>query len=285
VRRLIVILAVLGAALVVSAASAAPQVTSPPVNFTDPTGDSATAPDIAGIAVTNDDKGLYTFTITLGNVYGDTAGLLLFLNTDANTSTGDPKNDGADYVFADDHGSHSFGLVSWVNSTYQDASDTTASVTVSADEKTLTFAINKSDLGNTTSFDFFAVSAASTDPSSDYDIAPDHSPDFQYTSQTVFSLSTASFKDGTAKAGGTWSVAVGVTRSDTNGPLTTGATIACKASEGSKPLAVASSSFVGSQAVCTFRVPKKPKKSGVHATVTVTADGQSVSKSFTAKTG
>jgi hypothetical protein len=79
-------------------------------------------------------------------------------------------------------------------------------------------------------------------------------------------------------------------RSDTNATVGSDGTIACKATEGSKKLAVVSHSFVssggggGSSAVCTFRVPKKPKHAAVHATVTVSDAGQSASKSFTAKT-
>ena len=40
----------------------------------------------------------------------------------------------------------------------------------------------------------------------------------------------------------------------------------------------------GSSAVCTFRVPKTPKHASVHATVTVTAAGQSATASFIAQT-
>jgi hypothetical protein len=77
-------------------------------------------------------------------------------------------------------------------------------------------------------------------------------------------------------------------RSDTNRTVGSEGTIACKATAGSKKLAVVSRSFVssgggsGSTAVCTFRVPKADTHKKLRATVTVSESGESVTKAFAA---
>ena len=285
-RRLMVLaVAVAAACFVVSTAGA---ITAPPTPFSDPSGDAGTAPDITGISVTNDDHGLYSFVVTFATPYTDTAGLALFLNTDQNGATG--NSFGAVYLFADDHGSHSFDLYSWSNSDWNEAAHTTADVSVASDNMSATFSVNKSDIGNVTKFDFFLLSLDQDGSDGHFDDAPSGDGWFTYNYQTVFTLSAGSSHDGAAKAGGTWTVSMNAVRSDTNATVGSEGSIACKATEGSKKLAVVSHAFVssggggGSSAVCTFRVPKSPKHAALHATVTVSDAGQSASKSFTAKT-
>jgi hypothetical protein len=288
VRRLMVLAVALAVACVV--VSTAGAITAPPTNFTDPTGDSGTAPDITNIAVTNDDHGLYTFTIDFATPYVNADDLTIAIDSDNNDNTGDPQALGADYIFADDYASHSFDLAVWQSTDFAEAAHSTANVVVASDNKSVTMTINKSDLGNSTGFDFFIISSDGSFDPGHTDDAPSGAGAFSYSAQTVFTLSAGSFHDGAAKAGGTWTVSMRAVRSDTNATVGSDGTIACKATEGSKKLAVVSHSFVssggggGSSAVCTFRVPKKPKHAAVHATVTVSDAGQSASKSFTAKT-
>jgi len=277
VRKLIVLAVALAATcVVVSAASA---INAPPKSFTDATGDSGTAPDIATIAVTNDDHGRYTFTIGFATPYVNADTLAIAIDSDNNDNTGDPQLLGADYVFVDDFASHSFQVGVWQSNDFAVAADPTADVVVAGDN-------------NSTGFDFFVITSdgsASTDPGHTDD-APSGARTFSYSSQTVFTLAPGTSHDGAAKAGGTWTVSMSAVRSDTKATVGSEGTIACKATEGSKKLAVVSHSFVssggggGSSAVCTFRVPKKPRGAAVHATVKVSDAGQSASKSFTAKT-
>jgi hypothetical protein len=285
-QRLIVLAVALAAACVV--VSTAGAVTAPPTTYSDPGGDAGTAPDITGVSATNDDHGLYTVAVTFATPYAPTASLVIFLDTDQNSDTGNKF--GADYLFADDHGSHSFDLYSWSNANWNEAPHTTADVVIAPDNMSATFTVNKSELGNVAAFDFFALSLDGDGSAGHFDDAPSGSGWFTYDYQTVFTLSAGSAHDGAAKAGGTWTVSMRAVRSDTNATVGSEATIACKATEGSKKLAVVSHAFVsaggggGSTAVCTFRVPKRPKHAAVHATVTVTDAGQSASKAFTAKT-
>ena len=78
-RTLIVLAAV---ALSAVAASSAGAVNAPPVTFTDPAGDSGSAPAV-------------------------------FIDSDKNGATGDRKGLGADYLFVDDFSAHELGLYSW----------------------------------------------------------------------------------------------------------------------------------------------------------------------------
>jgi len=288
VRRLIVLaVAATAAAVVVSGAGA---ISAPPTDFTDPTGDSGSGPDIATVAVTNDDHGLYTFTIGFATPYVNADTLAIAIDSDKNASTGDPQALGTDYVFVDDFASHSFDLASWQSSDFAEASHPTAGVVVSSDGKTVTMSINKSDLGGTSDFNFYLVASDGTFDTGHTDDAPSGGGSFSYSAQTVVVLSVGASHNGAAKAGGTWTVSMSAVRSDTNKTVGPEGTIACKASEGSTKLTVVGHAFVsaggggGSSAVCTFRVPKTPKHGSVHATVTVTAAGQSATASFAAKT-
>ena len=278
-RRLIALVVALVAAC--SLASTAGAVTSPPVTFTDASGDAGTAPDITAVSVTNDDQGVYTFKVTFATPFVYDAWVALFLDTDQNTATGDRF--GADYLFALDNSPHSFNLSTWKGSYWLSLPHTSANVVIAPDKMAATFTVNKADLGNVTKFNFFAQSINGNGAAGHFDLAPD-SGWFTYNSPVVFRLFAAASHEGAARAGGMWKVSMSAVRSDTHATVGSGGSIACKATEGARKLAVVSQAFVGSLAVCTFRVPKTPRHAAVHATVTVSAGGQSASKSFTAKT-
>ena len=266
-------------------AGTAGAVTAPPTTYTDPTGDSGTAADISTLSATNDDHGLYTLTIGFATPYTGTDDIAVFVDSDKNSATGDPTFAGADYLLLDDYGSHTYDLASWQNNDWGEASHPTMGVVVASDNMSVTFTINKSDLGNSTGFNFFVVTTdGQSSDTGHYDDAPSGTGLFAYDLQTVFSLSTGTFRDGPAKAGGTWTVSANAVRSDNGQPVTSGASVVCSAKEGSKKLSLVSSSFGSSGAVCTFRLPKKPKHATVRATVKISDNGQSTTKSFTATT-
>jgi hypothetical protein len=276
----------------VASSAAAPLITAPPANFADPAGDGGTAPDITNIAITNDDHGQYTFTVTLAAPYPNAGVIVLFLDTDKNAGTGDPNLGGPDFVFSDDRSTHTFNVAKWdaTAQDYLDAPFTTASVTVSPDGLTVTFSINKSELGDTTGFNFFGLTFEGDGSDGVNDIV-DFPQLVSYAYQTIFTLSLANGSESAAKVGGTWKVSMSATRSDTNATVGSEATITCVGTAGKKKLAVASKSFVSSgsggstSAVCVFKIPKTlKKKTAIHSTITITDAGQSVSDSFTTKT-
>ena len=278
-RRLIAVAALAGAAVAIPSAGA---ITAPPVSFSDPTGDAGTAPDITAISVTNDDHGQYTITLTFASPYSNTSGAAILFDTDQNGSTGDAF--GAEYLLEDDHASHSFDLSVWQNGAWQTTPETTAGVTIANDNMSITFFVNKSEIGNVTKFNFVALSVEGDGSTGHYDIAPSGSGDFTYNAQTIFTLSLGTTRTGAAKAGGTWTVSMSAIRSDTKAAVGSEASIGCSAKEGSKRLAVVQRIFVGTSAVCTFRVPKTPKHGSLLASVSITDAGQTLTKGFTATT-
>ena len=171
---------------------------------------------------------------------------------------------------------------------WQTAPGSTAGVVVAADGKTVTMTVNKSDLGNVDGFNFAVVSSDGSFDSGHTDSALNGGGAFTYSAQTVFTLVPGVSHNGAATAGGTWTVSMTAVRSDTKATVGGEGTIACSGSEGSKKLAVVLRTFVspggghGASAVCTFRVPKKPRHALLRATVTVSALGRSASTAFTA---
>jgi hypothetical protein len=285
VRTLIVLAAV---ALSAVAASSAGAVNAPPVTFTDPAGDSGSAPDITGVSVTNDDRGLFTFTVTFATPYANSDILAIFVDSDKNAATGNPKELGADYLFYDDFSVHQIQLASWQSDTWQTTTGSTTGVVVAPDGKTVTMTINTSDLGSSAGFNFFVLSSDGTFDLGHTDDAPSGEGTFTYDAQTVFTLVPGASHNGAATAGGTWTVSMTAVRSDTKATVGGEGTITCSGSEGSKKLAVVLRTFVspggghGASAVCTFRVPTKPRHALLRATVTVSALGRSASTAFTA---
>src|SRR5438034_8713648 len=59
-------------------------------SFADVAGDSGTAPDVVGVAISNDDAGVVTIKVTLGNrtIFGAGDGMGLGIDADQNPDTG-----------------------------------------------------------------------------------------------------------------------------------------------------------------------------------------------------
>lgn len=261
---------------------------SQPTSFTDPAGDSGTAADITKVDVLNDDAGQYSFDVTFATAYVDTAHFSIFLDTDQNTATGDPTWDGADYALLDDHGSHSFFLLKWNGTAWDDApTNTTASVSIAADNLSLTASINRSDLGDTAGFNFILLSDEGDGSTGHFDDAPSGAGHFTYTLQPTLSLKLAAAAQTSVRAGHVWTTTVAVLRTDTNQLLGSEGTITCTASSGHTKLKVVLHAFIsaggnkGSAAVCAFSVPRTLKHKKVQATEIVSFEGQKVSHTFT----
>lgn len=284
-RPLVLLVAACVACVLASGAAASSSV---PVHFTDPAGDSGTAADITGIDVSNDDKGQYTFDVTFGTPYGSTHFFELDLDTDLSTSTGDPNSLGADYSVFDDHANHSFDLYKWSGTEWDEApSNTTGSVTIAQDGMGLTVSVNRSEIGDSSAFNFFAYSTEGDGSAGHSDDAPSGSGSFRYDLQPILSLSYAGGRSVAPKAGGLWTVAVAAKRSDTGALVGSEGTVICAASYKGIKLNATTHAFVseggnqGSAAVCQWRVPKKLKHKKLTALVTVSFGGESLKHTFT----
>jgi hypothetical protein len=279
-----VLLAAAGFAFATTASARAAE--SPPKSYSDGAADNGTAPDISTVSVTNSTDGQYTFAVQLNTEYGDNAELYLYLDTDQNTATGDPDNLGADYLFYDDHASHSFSLAEWNGADWEDAPETTASVLVAADRYTVTASVNQSDLGDARTFDFFVVTDNTDGGTDDYDDAPSGSGAWTYALQPALTLA-ATARTVIVRRHHAWGVMMMVTRSDTGKTVSGDGSLLCSATAGGAKLRTADSGFVsaasGGQSIayCQFALPKKHHVK-LQAKITVTVDGASVTKTLNA---
>ncbi len=289
-RRLPLALALAAALLlVVSTSASARPADFQPVTFTDQTGDAGTAPDISTVSVNNDTAGTFTIDVAFATPLTSTSYVDLYLDTDLNGATGDPKSAGAEVVIDDDEGTNTFGLYKWNGTTFAFASSTSVTVRESQDAKTLEFQVGTADLGAITGFNFFVESGDGDGSAGHYDDAPSGTAVWQYMLQKQVTLSLAGAKATAVKAGGTWVLALAALRSDTGKTLGNEGTVTCKATSGTTKLALLTHGFVtvngSSVAACAFKVPKKLKHKLLHGTMTVSYQGQSITHSFTTKAG
>jgi hypothetical protein len=123
--------------------------------FTDPAGDSGTAPDITTVVVDADAAGTIVLAITTANQADLAAdGVLdIVFDADRNGSTGSPS--GGEYrllIFGQDK---TFDFLHWDGTQWADAS--AASLKIVHAPNIFGIVINKSDLGGTGAFDFYVV--------------------------------------------------------------------------------------------------------------------------------
>jgi hypothetical protein len=275
-----------------TASRTARRTVSPPKTFTDETGDSGSASDIQTTAVTNDDAGQYSMDIGFGAQIISNAVIVIFLDTDQNPSTGSANALGADFAIEVDQATTQFFFDKWDGTQFSDApSDTTVSVRLAGQPTGthLVVSFNRSEVGNGNGFNFWLLSTDGSVDTGHFDDAPSGSGTYSYTLQNAapLQLSLLASTQGKAKAGGTWSVLLIAKRSDTGATLGPEGTIACHATGGGKALKVTQKRWVSGSggtvhvAACTFHVGKKLKHKLLHATVTVSYQGLSVTHNYT----
>jgi hypothetical protein len=271
------------------------------VTFTDSTGEDAQGPDITTVVASNDDKGLLTFVINVPNrptLTGDML-FILFVDSDANSATGDPQSLGADYAIELDgplSGSAGVGLFRWNGTDFTAAGVAQTTLVFAYANGAVTIKLNASELGSTRRFGFgvFAVSGITLDPTTGepnfdnirLDLAPDSGHGF-YTYEvkiTPPSLVVKSIgrKPLTPRAGKAFSVFVTFARSDGATP-STAPTATCRATVAGRALRASASVVTGGRATCTWSVPRTAKGKTIRGTITVQADGLKASRPFSAK--
>ena len=132
--------------------------------FTDPAGDAAGGgADITQVDVSNDAAGNITLAFTIPNrtTFGSTDTLAIVFDTDRSASTG---SSGFDYgIVVDASGAR---IVHWNGTTFVPSPQTTLTTANNG----LTITVNRSELGNTSGFNFGAETLVSGTAS---DVAPD----------------------------------------------------------------------------------------------------------------
>jgi hypothetical protein len=126
--------------------------------YADVTGDGATAGDVAGVSVVGD-QGSGQIVFRVGGANLSTSKSLytaLFIDSDANPATGNLNWNGADYALGVDNDTYDF--VHWNGSDWVDTPYSTVRVCCIGGGSSVMFSVNRSELGNTSEFNFMARS-------------------------------------------------------------------------------------------------------------------------------
>ena len=280
------------AALLVGVPAALGGSASNSTTFNDSVGEDATAPDITTVQVSNDDAGMITFQINIPNRPALTQDMfvLIFLDTDHNPNTGDADANGAEYVIELDPGVVT--LFKWNGSDYLQASQQSSLTFAYANGATIH--VSAADLGHTKAINFgvIAVSGVTLDASGNpvfdnihRDLAPDPGHGFfsyQVLTKIVLSVTSLTTSPKPPKAGKSYSVSMAVTENDTAGPVQSGK-VACAASLAGKRIPASAHVVANGIATCVWKIPKTAKGRTMRGTITVTVQGASVTRPFSAK--
>jgi len=270
--------------------------------FTDPAGDSSTAPDITQVAVSDvAATGMIRIAVTAAGMTPTTTRFFVFLDTDMNPSTG--YGDGSEYALSveqDDQGAFWWDALHWDGSQWQELAQS-ATMGYSCAGDVHTFMLSRADLGNPTAPGFtLYVSAVGVD-AGDNVIARDYAPnsgDYGYlfsapapaTTTTSSTTPTPAAKPAIgapatipakAAAGKRFTVAFRVTR---GGAVLDSGTMICDPSIGGTVIPHAES-FAGGTAKLSFTVPKTAKGKLLKVKVTIHVDNQSTTRIATFHVG
>ncbi len=260
--------------------------------FNDSIAEDVNAPDITTVVISNDDAGNLTVQVNISNRPALTPDMLvvIFLDTDQNSATGDPQVLGADYVVQLEPGS--VGLFKWNGTDYLSAASQTSLNYAYANGATIH--ISASDLGKTKGFKFavIAISGVTTDATGNPDftnIHRDAAPDpghglFTYSVLTKLILNVTAFTTSPkpAKAGRPFSVSLAANENDTAGPVQTG-TVVCTATIALKRVVAVSHALANGVASCVWRTPKTAKGKLIRGTITLRVKGVQVARAFSAR--
>jgi len=260
--------------------------------YNDSVGEDAAAPDITTIVASNDDAATLSFKINIPNraQYTADVAVVMFLDSDANQSTGDPESLGADYIIQLIQGE--ILLFKW------DGSD----FTISSTQASLSYAwasgptirINASDLNNTRKllFDITAVSGIAFDPTTGAidctNCKRDFAPTIGFYQYNVVvqkpTLVVRSLKPTPAKpvAGRSFTLRLVAARSDTGSVVQNGR-VNCVGGVGSARLKARTQRVQGGAATCTWNIPVGAKRKTFRGSVTVSFEGLKAAQSYTGK--
>ena len=286
------------AALVGEGRAAETRAAANTATFPDSTGEDPAGPDVTSTVVANDDKGGLTFTVSIPNrptLTGDMIFLFL-LDSDANASSGSPDFNGADYIIELDgplQGPAASALFRW------NGSDFTAQ---GVPQTTLTFSysngpiirINNAELGGTRRFSFgvIAVSGIVIGPDGEpdltnahFDTAPDaghgfNTYDVRITPPTL-AVRSARTQPLRPRIGLRFTASATVARSD--GAAVGSGTVRCRATIAGKAVRPVASGFDGGRGSCAYLIPKTAKGKTIRITLTVTAQGLTATRTFSAR--
>ena len=242
--------------------------------YPDAAGDGKGSPDLTGVSVASDAFGQILFTIsTAADPLAGEGWTVLVMDTDADPTTGALDFGGAEYLIALAEGGYDFGR--WTGSDW-DWSTPYTTVRVRASANSVMFSLNRSELGGTTSINFYARSGRGDAALGQMDDAPDDGS-FNYTlaagGPDIREVGVKTTPDSGPRAGRPFVVQV----TSLALPVVPGSGLApqpdsyaCTAKLGARTLR---GTGIGK---CTFAIPKQAK--GKKLSVSLTASYQGASK-------
>jgi hypothetical protein len=296
VAALVVALPTAAGALPTGVASTA-VATANSTTYQDSTGETAGAPDITTLTVSNDDAGTISFRINVPNrpQLGQDMYILLFVDSDANAQTGAADFGGAEYVMELARGE--IALFRWDGTDFTRRFGDPSAVTLNfAYQAGVTIRISASELGNTRNLRFFTIveSGIVVDPVTgdlDFtnavgDAAPGGGVGL-YPYRVVIARPTLVIRSLRAtpvplRAGQTFTLRMVAARSDTNAVLQSGR-VTCLGRAGSTRLRATLARVQGGAVTCVWPIPANARGKTFRGSVAVVFEGLRASRSFTAR--
>lgn len=247
--------------------------------FSDPVGDGGGAPDITDVTVVNDAFNRVAFVVKLAGgkaMAGDTD-VAFIVDSDKNADTGSNGWDHLIVVTADEQR----GLFAWNGTEWVEAPATTLRAYFYG--SVVIVALDRSELGNTTSFDFFAEATLySGEEAAASDVAPDGDAVWSYAtvgkSLGLGSTAIMPVTKGGARQGKAFVAGYVYGRTDSPEPAR-GARTTCAATVGGKP-ALARVASTPEAAACNVTVPRRSAGKLLKLTMRTTFSGKSVTKTY-----
>lgn len=260
-------------------------------SFADKAADAGVAPDVTAVTVSNDDRGLVTFRVTIANrsALGPDDVVAIPLATDDPGRFG-ARQDGANFILLLD-GTSGVQLLRWNGGDMVALEPLPASVTGSFADEVMTLTVRQIDLAPgfpdlslPTKLAFYVLGIAfSGSEILGQDEAPDTSAEvWSYTLVLPRRIILTYFHaPKTIHAGAAVVTHLGAAWSDT-GRFVTPTKIGCRAKLGGRGLRGPAPRFTR-YAVCSWRVPKSARGKTVRGSITLTTGRMSVSRSFTTR--
>jgi hypothetical protein len=270
-------------------------ITANSTTFTDSTGEDPAAPDITTIVVSNDDAGIVSFKINISNrpQLGQDMYMIMFVDSDNNTSTGAAELAGADYAFELIRGE--INLFKWDGTGFTRSFGNPSAVTLSFSYQAgITVRIAAAELGNTSRFNFVVEvdSGIAFDPvtnapdftNAKSDVAPGGGAGLYPYTVTIakptllirrFTTSPAA----APAAGKPFTMRLVTSRSDTGAVIQNGR-VRCVGRAGTTRLRAQLARVTGGAAVCTWLIPQGAKGKTFRGSVAVSFEGLNASRSI-----
>lgn len=237
-----------------------------PGQLSDPAGDGNGAADITGVIVGNTLAGDVFFLVQVNNRSGIVANdaVLVRIDADRNAATGDRDGDGGiDYILLINGTAQQVVLLRWNGTQF----DSSAPASLEADWANGYFvAVNRSELGNTTAFDYDVFTALIEGADNQFDVAPNDVFGEYTLSAPHIESATARFAPTAPRAGRPFRVS-GVQLKLETEETAAATSYSCRATLAGRRLAGRGAGG------CTFRLPASARGKRLVVTVTATLAG------------